>query len=169
MRVIQQSVRATLLEGEGQAVLLIGEAAEPLYLRFGLRELEGDGLIFPASLLDDWGREIGSLALFEWIQANGSHFPRAELFGLSAAGASRQRFLRELDLATKPVCYVARQPDTPMPACLPVAAILVSDAALTAPRRAAQPALDGPVSRAAVSWWRVPPGGMVDPSSFIIS
>jgi hypothetical protein len=162
VRVIQQRLLARLIRGPELAVLWPDDGAAPLYLRFGLPELEREGFIFPSLLLDDWGREISNLSLYDWIQANGDQFPRAELFGLSRAGHSEQRFLRELDLSARLACVAAVNPGAPMASCATVGAIALSDPTATEIQHVGPLWREGPIGRAAVSWWRAPAGAEVD-------
>jgi hypothetical protein len=168
MQLIQQPVNAVLFEREKRAVLRLDEAAGLVFLRFALRELEREGLIFPALLLDDWGREIADLSLYPWIQENGAYFPRAELFGFDGSGTQIQRFLRELELTGGYPCYVARERRAAAATATPVEAILISGAEVATSTRLRRPeGLERPLANAAVAWWAVNPQESIDLAAYL--
>jgi len=112
----------------------------------------------PAALLDDWGTEIKGLGLYDWVHDNGLHFPRAEVFGFSPAGEKVQYFLRDMELFAPYPVYAATDKALPLADWQPVPAVLVPDGALMTPAAAAAPAtIAGPLRKARVGWWRVPP------------
>ncbi|MCA9982085.1 MAG: hypothetical protein KDD89_14675, partial [Anaerolineales bacterium] len=57
---------------------------EAVFLRYALTEMGTERPIFPAVVLDDWGRENKQLGLYHWIREEGDMFPRAEVFGYTA-------------------------------------------------------------------------------------
>lgn len=161
MKFIKQQIAATLL-ADGAWVALRLQANEPeaegVYLAFALTTQGIAAQIVPAVLLDDWGKEIKGLALYEWVAEHGWRFPRAELFGVSPHGEATQYFLRDMELLAPLVVYAAADKSLPIGDWLPVQAVLIPDEALFAPEPAEAPAgLTGPLNKARISWWRVPP------------
>lgn len=158
MKLLQQTIAGVLYPAGTQAVLLWDESAEPIYLRFVLPELEREEGIFPAFLLDDWGKEIKSLALYDWVRENGSQFPRAEVFGVDQNGVEAQAFLRELDLFVKYPVYAYSEKSAPVTAGQRLTAIVLANPQATTPERIKRPAnLVGPLRYAQVSWWQANP------------
>lgn len=161
MKFIKQRIPATLLaDGEWVALRLHENEpeAEGIYLAFALTTQGIAAQIVPAVLLDDWGKEIKGLALFEWVAEHGWRFPRAELFGVSPHGQAEQYFLRDMELLAPLVVYASADKSLPIGDWWPVQAVLIPDATLFAPELTVAPAdLTGPLRRAGVSWWRVPP------------
>lgn len=169
MQAVGHRIGGVLLsEAERTAVFVhsfepVEAAEETLFLRYALVTQGPEDHIFPALLLDDWGREIGGLRLYEWIQENGEQFPRAEVFGFEADGRETQLFLRELELYARLPCYAYPAREVGVADGTLVEAMLMPVPDLKAPRRADAPEDAPPPLRAArVTWWQVPP----DPSSF---
>lgn len=78
------------------------------YLRYAFVTHGKEELIFPAFVLDDWGKERTGLKVYQWVREEGNFFPRAELFGMNWQGAKEQLFLRELELYVSLPCYLYR-------------------------------------------------------------
>lgn len=163
MAAIQQVVHGTLLRDGTRTALwwdIDGEASaesSPYYLRFALVERGAEALLFPETLLDDWGREIIGLAVYAWIDANGDLFPRAEVFGRTPTGLSRQCFLRELELGFTLPCFITPQRNAPPTGIIPLDLILLTSDAITQPTRSVPPqAASGPLRRARLHWWLAP-------------
>lgn len=163
MAAIQQVVRGTLLRDETRTALWwdsdgpTSAESTPYYLRFALVERGDEALLLPETLLDDWGREVTGLAVYEWIEANGDLFPRAEVFGRTLTDLPRQRFLRELELGFTLPCFVTPQRAAPPTAIIPLDLILLTSDAITRPTRTVPPpAASGPLRRARVHWWLAP-------------
>lgn len=161
MKFIKQRMAATLLaDGPWVALRLHeeGPEEEAVYLAFALTTQGIAAQIVPAVLLDDWGKEIKGLALYDWVQEHGWRFPRAELFGVSPHGEAVQYFLRDMELLAPWVVYAAADKSQPIGGWWLVQAVLIPDETLFAPESAGAPAgLTGPLKGARVSWWRVPP------------
>ena len=137
-----------------RAALLLDPAADILFLRFAFVERSYEQTIFPESVLDDWGHEIASLALYQWVFENGDRFPRAEVFGFAPDGGDRQCFVRELDLTRGLACYAYVRSDLPLVEGSLVEAVLVFDSQSDVPRQISRPAnVAAPLSRAKVAWW----------------
>jgi hypothetical protein len=133
------------------------EDAATLNLSFAFITLGAEEHLLPALVLDDWGSEIKSLALYRWIRDYGEQFPRAELFGCGLDGRERQHFLRDLELALPHPCYAFARADSPISEAKGVSDILVVDALESSPRPIAPPAeIEYPLRGAAVRWWSVP-------------
>jgi hypothetical protein len=157
MGAIKQRVLAKLMKSGDRVILLMDEKTDPVYLAYALVERETDVEIFPESLLDDWGHEISSLNLYDWIQENGLQFPRAEVFGSDKTGIRKQCFLRELDLVIRYPCYVYNSKSAPLNEGRRLEAILIPDQKLIEPKRIKPPdVIPKPMLNADVSWWRVP-------------
>jgi hypothetical protein len=149
-------------------VLRLDEAAGPVFLRFALRELEREALIFPALLLHDWGRETTELSLYRWIEENGTYFPRAELFGVDGTGAQVQRFLRELELTGSYPCYASRERRAGAAAPALVEAIIIPRSEATTPTRLRRPdGMETPLANAAVAWWAAAPQALIDLAGYL--
>jgi hypothetical protein len=138
------------------AALLLDPAADALFLRYAFVERTSEQHVFPESVLDDWGHEMGTLSLYDWVFENGVHFPRAEVFGFAPDGAKRQRFLRELDLSGGLVCYAYDQPNCSYAEGSIVEVVLIADPGSDIPRRTIRPHdVTGPLAHAQVTWWSV--------------
>lgn len=157
MAAIRQQINGKIIFIEDQAVLWLDDQSNPVYLRYALIVRESEMEIFPESLLDDWGHEIKSLDLYEWIQENGYQFPRAEIFCFDRMGKRRQFFLRELDLMAPYPCYAFESSQTPITKGVPVKAILIPNRQINQPKPVnPPPEIEGPMRNALVSWWHVP-------------
>lgn len=153
---IVQEMNGQLLAADAGAALLLDSAANALYLRYAFVERGSEQHIFPESLLDDWGHEIKSLSLYDWVFENGPQFPRAEMFGSLADGSPRQRFLRELDLTGGLICYVYQRPYSSLAEGSIIGAVLVADTRSGQPRRIVRPdIITPPLAYARVTWWSV--------------
>ena len=158
MKLIKQRVAGRLLAAGGRVAVRLGGSEEPaVYLAYALVTQGIAAQILPALLLDDWGNEIKGLRLYDWVRENGLHFPRAEVFGLTPAGAASQYFLRDMELFAPTPVYAATDKAAPIQTWLPVQAVLLPDVAALAPEPATPPDdMHGPLRVACVSWWRVP-------------
>lgn len=153
---IFQEVHGFLLTAGERAALLLDPVADRVYLRYAFVERGSEQHILPESVLDDWGHELNTLSLFDWVLENGSQFPRAEVFGFTPNGADRQRFLRELDLASGLVCYVYDRPNSPIADGVAIEAVFSGDAQSGIPRRTVRPSdVVAPLARTRVSWWTI--------------
>jgi hypothetical protein len=113
--------------------------------------------IFPAFILDDWGREIHSLKLYRWVRENGERFPRAEIFGYEQDGRETQCFLRELELYARLPCYAFHNAEEKVSDGRLVKAIFLRDVSATEIQKIARPPEVGwPLRYAHVSWWQFP-------------
>lgn len=158
MRPINHEIHGVLFEKEGEAALLMDNAAAPFYLRYAYIVQGPEDPIFPAFLLDDWGHEIRKLALYGWIEEHGNEFPRAELFGYELDGRETQVFLRALELYARYPCFIYPDKTTPVEQGRPLHHILIPDPAVTVPTKIKRPAeVELPLSRAKLSWWHVNP------------
>lgn len=164
MKAVTQPVQGSLFAEDGRAALLLrdsqpqAETADSLYLLFAFVTREREERVLPALILDDWGAEIKSLNLYEWVNEFGDQFPRAELFGFDLGGRERQYFLRELELYARLPCYAYPRRHTPLSEGLLVEAILLPDEEAATPRQTKRPIqVKRPLRSARVSWWQVPP------------
>jgi hypothetical protein len=158
VKIIKQSVPGTLLVDGEKTALLMGntESGAIVYLVYALVTQGPGRQILPASLLDDWGNEIGELGLYQWIQENGLRFPRAEVFGYAPSGQREQFFLRDLELFARYPVYAYGGDDEPANSGVLLQAILITDAATAAPQRIDPPDdLTPPLREARASWWQV--------------
>ena len=133
------------------------ESDASLILRFAFVTVGPEEHLFPSFLIDDWGGEVRSLALYGWVHENGNQFPRAEIFGFEQNGASVQFFVRELELYTKLPCYVYPNRQTPLAEGKQISAILLPDNAISQPEKTKRPShVKRPLASARVTWWQVP-------------
>lgn len=157
MAAIRQQINGKLIYVGDQAVIWLDNQSKPVFLRYALIVRESEVEIFPESLLDDWGHEIKSLDLYDWIQENGFQFPRAEIFGFDRVGKRRQFFLRELDLMARYPCYAFESSQTPITKGVLVRANLIPNRHINQPKPIKRPPeIEGPMRNALVSWWHVP-------------
>jgi hypothetical protein len=157
MATIRQQINGKLKNVGDQAVFWLDGRSEPVYFCYTLMVRESDVELYPESLLDDWGHEIKSLDLYEWIQDNGHMFPRAEIFGFDKVGKRRQYFLRELDLMASYPSYAFESAQSPITNGVKVTAIFVPSPHITQPKRInCPPEIEEPMRNALVSWWQVP-------------
>lgn len=151
-------------EGNGRTALLLLNpnpdevTAVSLYLRYAFVLLGPEEYIFPAFILDDWGHEMRSLDIYEWVRENADHFPRAEIFGYEADGRETQCFVRGLELVVKLPCYVYQNEGDKVTEGLRVDEIWLPDVSVAEPMPTKPPPeLKRPLRAARVSWQRVPP------------
>ena len=148
------SRQGSLYTFPNKVLFVNGENGIRHYFAFGLSPKGIDEDFYPESLLDDWGHEITGLNLFTWIQKNGSDFPRAELFGFSGNGNSRQYFLRELELWSKYPCLVSSNPiKKPTDGKKLDIVVLLDDKCKSTRQIESIPNIDFPFNKANVSWW----------------
>ena len=167
MRAVAQRVAGTLLEEEDRVGLILRdskpaqEVQDVVILRFAF-VVRGPGIgdhVFPAFILDDWGREIRSLKLYRWVRENGDRFPRAEIFGFERDGRETQCFLRELELYARLPCYVYDNMESHIPNGRQVNAVFLPDDSVKDAKLIAKPRpkeVEQPLRRAMVTWWRIP-------------
>lgn len=159
MRAVRQRVRGQIAEQEGFRALVLDNDAKSegpfLWLCYALVTMGKEEHILPGLVLDDWGNEYKTLALYEWIRENGDRFPRAEVFGQELDGQDAQLFVRVLELrATYPV-YVDYEGSEGMER---VHAFILPDRTAVEPERAPVPDdVTLPMRDARVSWWRANP------------
>ena len=164
VRAVRQRVAGTLLVENGRSALILHnpqpdpETADSLTLRFAFVTRGREEHIFPAFLIDDWGREIRGLKLYRWVKEHGEQFPRGEIFGFERDGAQTQLFLRELELYAKLPCYAYPSPETPLAEGRLLHAVLLPTPGVTAVQRCQRPSdLDHPLRAARVTWRQIPP------------
>ncbi len=163
---ITQHIHGKLFRDEGEngraSLLLLnpnpaGKTAGSLYLRYAFVLLGPEEYIFPAFILDDWGREMRSLDIYEWVRENADHFPRAEIFGYETDGRETQCFVRGLELVVKLPCYVYQNAADKVTEGVRVDEIWLPDASVTkATPVKPPPELERPLRSARVRWLRVP-------------
>jgi len=152
VKFIKQHIVGTLLVAGERAALRLEGGDEPVvFLAFALTTQGIAAQIIPSVLLDDWGKEIKGLALYEWVREHGLRFPRAELFGFSPDGQPAQYFLRDMELFAPVVAYAAVDKALPMGQWARLTEGLVPALDVIAPEPTDIP--DGLSGR-----WRVAPG-----------
>lgn len=165
MRAVGQRIAGRLLEQHNQIGLIVYDfkpveiPANLVILRFAFvtRGPGGGDHIFPAFILDDWGREIGSLKLYRWVRENGERFPRAEIFGYEQDGRETQCFVRELELYATLPCYAFLSPEQQIPEGRLISAIFLPDSSVEEVQRISKPAeVRRPLRSARVTWWQTP-------------
>lgn len=165
MNLVMQRVQgAVWREGETAVLHLLSDTPSKettsniLFLGYPLVQRGSEALFFPAFLLDDWGNEVRSLKLYEWIREFGEQFPRAELFGLTEFGQETQLFLRDIELYAKLPCYAfaGRQADVRTGVLLSGVAVPTEGATemgkIKRPLEAKRP-----LRSAKLTWWQIPP------------
>lgn len=164
MKAVNLQVQGKILAANGRYALLLQQpnpeptAGPVIYLRLAFITQGIEEHIFPAFLLDDWGSEIKSLALYDWVDEFAPQFPRAELFGFDQSGQETQLFLRELEQYSKWPCYAYPAADTAVAQGRLIEAILLPDADAAEPSKIKRPSwIERPLRRAQVQWWQVPP------------
>lgn len=158
MSIVLQKVQGELIASDGRWALLLNDSAENLFLSFAYSVLESTEMILPELVLDDWGKEIANLRLYEWIKENGLHFPRAEIFGFDPNGSPRQYFLRELDLMSGYSCFAFRERSSNPEAGLQIEAALILNDNVSEPRKVeTPPIIKPPLRHIQVGWWQVRP------------
>jgi hypothetical protein len=156
MKAIKQKVNGMILENEPGS-LVWDESADPIYLRYAFVTLGPEEHILPAFLLDDWGKEIKGLELYEWVEENGLYFPRAEMFGFKPSGQETQIFLRELDLVLKYRCYAYPTAETPLADGRLIETVYLADSSVTEPIPTKRPPnVPRLLSKSAVRWVKRP-------------
>ena len=165
MRAVGQRVAGELLEQGSRTGLILHdlkpnhESTNIIMLRYAFvtRGPGGVDHIFPAFVLDDWGREIRTLKLYQWVRENGEQFPRGEIFGFEQDGRETQCFLRELELYARLPCYAYPVEEQSVIKGILLDAILLPDAAAVDPQQIAKPPdLRRPLRAARVTWWQIP-------------
>lgn len=164
MRAVKLQVQGQILSANGRFALLLHnphpepESSSLVYLRLAFITVGVEEYIFPAFLLDDWGHEIKSLAVYDWVDEFAPQFPRAELFGFDRTGQETQLFLRELEQYSKWPCYAYPAANTAVTDGRRIEAILLPDETVRAPEKIKRPGwVERPLRRAQVQWWQVPP------------
>lgn len=160
MKIIKEPFHGTLLVDGDLCTLRQDSAGSEnlLFLTYAFITHGPEHHILPSVLLDDWGKEIGGLELYRWIEENGQMFPRAEVFGIDPSGGKTQYFLRDLELTAKYPLYAFSGKDVATDSAVFVRAVLLPDDKIDEPQRVAPPGdIAWPLRRAAVEWWRVNP------------
>ncbi|MEZ4511361.1 MAG: hypothetical protein R3C62_05775 [Chloroflexota bacterium] len=165
MNLATQRVQGELWQAGETAVLhLLNDTPDKettgdiLFLRYPLIQRGTEALLFPAFLLDDWGNEVRSLKLYEWIREFGEQFPRAEIFGVSQFGQETQLFLRDVELYAKLPCYVYTNRKADMETGVLLSGVLLPAEGTTDVVRVKRPGeIKRPLRSARLSWWQLPP------------
>lgn len=164
MKIIQQHVHGRLFSANGRRALLLmnatpeTETTSSFYLCFALVVQGSEEHILPALVKNDWGNERRGLDVYAWLEEEGHHFPRSEIFGFDPDGTETQCFLRALEFVTRLPCYLFQSKNAAVVEGVLLNAILLPDESASRPYQTQQPAhLARPLAAAAVSWWRVHP------------
>ena len=156
MSTIALWVEGNLFSQDEHTALLLRPGDKRHVIRLGFILRGSEQVLFPESLLDDWGHEIDSLELYAWLNENGPHFPRAEIFGFDSTGRPAQCFVREVDLMIGYACYVFGSTDEAIDTGVCLDAILLPRPDMDRPQRLAAPTeIQAPLSQAKVEWWAV--------------
>lgn len=156
MQPLSEQMRGTLYQRGETTALLLDETAALCTLRFALLVQGTEQVVFPALVLDDWGRERNSLALYRWIYEEGQRFPRAEVFGFDRSGQETQIFLRDLEIFFNYPCFAYPERKTPLSEGERLTVVFIpGEEGQESPEKAKVPAaLSWPLQHAAVSWRR---------------
>ena len=165
MNSVVMKVKGEMLAQDGINSLTVqdlnpaSEANNLIFLRFAFITRGKGGNIFPSFILDDWGREIRGLKLYDWVRQNGEQFPRGEIFGYEEDGQETQCFLRELELYAKLPTYAFKDKEQPLNKGSLIHAVLLPLDSILAPIWISPPqAIKSPLRSALVNWWQVPFG-----------
>ncbi len=71
----------------------------PVSLRPGYWLLTRQDYLLPTATIDDIGQRFDAPECYEWIEARGDAFPRADVIGVLPSGEKQSVFMKELDLA----------------------------------------------------------------------
>jgi hypothetical protein len=71
----------------------------PVHLRPGYWSLPHNDYLLPTETIDDFGQRFPAPECYEWIEARGDAFPRADAIGILRSGQQASAFMKELDLA----------------------------------------------------------------------
>ena len=157
MSEVLSKVRAQLFKTDDRTAIILDENATPIWISFAFVERETEELIFPESILDDWGRGIKSLAMYHWVSENGQQFPRAEIFGIRPSGIHVQRFLREIDLTARLPCFAKKNFVDPLESMTQVDMVLIRDETVDGARRITPPQhIPYPFIQVKADWWKIP-------------
>ena len=163
MKTVIKRVAGKILARDGITALTLHsdkpnpESNDLLYLRFAFVTRGMGDHIFPSFILDDWGREIRGLKLYEWVRENGERFPRGEIFGYEQDGRETQCFLRELELYARLPTYAYKNVEQPVTTGSLLNAVLLPEESAIVPYQVSKPVeVMRPLRSALVSWWRVP-------------
>lgn len=163
MQALTQRATGTFCTRDDGNGLLLQEGGDRLFLRFALVVRGSERHVFPALLLDDWGRERKSLDLYRWIYEEGQRFPRAELFGFDDRGRKTQRFLRDLEIFFPYPCYLYPTSAAPLEEGTLLDTFFLPDPDLDVPREIAIPQeAPWPLRHAAVQWRAIAPASLID-------
>jgi len=141
MRPVSLHIHGKLLDEDGRSALLLlnnkpeTETAVSLYLRFAFVTMGREEHIFPAFILDDWGKEIRGSKLYEWAAEFGEQFPRGEIFGFEQNGEETQCFMRALELYARLPVYVYSDRRAPLTAGTLIETIVLPPGMETAVRQ----------------------------------
>lgn len=127
-----------------------------IYLRLAFVTKGKGGNVFPSFIIDDWGREIRGIKLYEWVRVNGEKFPRAEIFGQEADGRETQCFLREVELYARLPTYAYNDKMQNIPEGRLLHSILLATSTETVKKLIKPPEIKYPLKSARVNWWQVP-------------
>ena len=83
----------------------------PAYLSPGYRYFASAEYLLPRQVVDDIGQVFLPPDCYEWIEARGDVFPRADIIGVTPAGEKRHAVIKELDLVEMAVFATARPAD----------------------------------------------------------
>ena len=156
MPAITLMVEGTLFAQDERAAFVWRPGARRYFMRLGFILRGSEVVLFPESLLDDWGHEIASVELYDWVSNNGLDFPRAEIFGYDLTGLPAQCFVREVDLMAGYACYFFESAGAAMTSGVCANAILLPEPGSGRPQRVPVPAgIDAPLAEASVEWWVV--------------
>ncbi len=153
---------------EGLVLLLHWSNSElnrpnPVFLRLAFVTRGTGGNVFPAFVLDDWGREVRGIKLYEWVKANGEQFPRAEIFGYEEDGRETQCFLRELELYARLPAYLYKDKTQSVQEGTIIHSILLPANSIDTPNKITKPSeINFPLRAAHVNWWQIPFGSRLE-------
>jgi len=90
---------AARLVGDGSRLIQQGS----LTLRLGVLLYAEPYLFIPQSIVDEVGQSFAGETVFDWFGANAYTMPRAQVFGIDAAGKNDMIFARDVDVESSPI------------------------------------------------------------------
>lgn len=137
-------------------------ALRPAYLLVGRHDY-----LLPTAAIDDIGQRFEGNEAYEWIEARGDAFPRADVLGTLPSGARESVFMKELDLAELALYAMPANGDgPPVRLSLAIEARAVPDGLAISPIPC-PPTLE-PYQRA-LPCYRLAPGALGAPAAGLLS
>jgi hypothetical protein len=127
----------------------------PIFVRPAYRLWSGGDYLLPSETIDDIGQRFRDRAAYEWIEARGDAYPRADAIGMRPSGQPESVFMKELDLAVM-AAFATGEPGGPVVRLdLALEALAVPDGQALRP---VPPPPELELFERALPWYRLAPG-----------